>query len=220
MFLVKATSGEGTYPLQNQNIISHVDAVEQLWRTRHLGTAGSQAQLLSSLSFSRELFAKRKGLPWKTLSQFRVLNLWVWVSIFFCRPWRPVCSVPMVGRGIPQNSLWVWWLLLADFKKFLASSSFSFRLSSPHNKAGRILDLTWQWEVLALTFNWKDPPWPGFYACVETLAAKIIFQCLPICPVTLPRLQTVNGQCDLLGKHLLKIRANKVLWGGYWMSPR
>lgn len=170
------------------------------------------------LWFSRKEFAKQKGLPLDhplTVSGAYSLNL---SFHLFCRPWRLVCSVLIVGWGIPQNSLWVWWLLFADFKKFLASSSFSFWLSSLHSKAGRILDLTWQWEVLALTFNWKDSPWPRFYACVETLAAKIISQCLPICPVTLlcPQISPFSvwtGQCDLLGKHLLKIRANKVLWG-------
>lgn len=171
LFLGKAASGEGIHLLQNQNTISHEDAVEQLWRTIPLGTAGSQAQLLGSLVLQKSV-CKREGSPLHhplTISGAYHLGL---SSHLFCRPWRPVWSVLVVGWGIPQNSLWVGWLLFSDFKKFLASSSFSLWLSSLHSKAGRILDLTWHWEVLALTFNWRDSPWPRFYACVETLAAK------------------------------------------------
>lgn len=139
--------------------------------TMPLGTAGSQAQLLGSLVLQKSV-CKREGSPLHhplTISGAYHLGL---SSHLFGRPWRPVWSVLVVGWGIPQNSLWVGWLLFSDFKKFLASSSFSLWLSSLHSKAGRILDLTWHWEVLALTFNWRDSPWPRFYACVETLAAK------------------------------------------------
>lgn len=188
----------------------------ELWRTRHLGTAGSQAQLLRSLALQKPVCKTGRSPLDHPLMVSGAYSLPLSFHLV-CRPWRPVWSVLMVDWGIPWNSGWVWWLLFADFKKFLASSSFSW-LSSLHSKPGRILDLTWQWEELALTFNWKGSPWPRFYACVETLAAKIIFQCLPVCPVTFLCLQISPfsmwiGQCDLLGKHLLKFRANQVLWG-------
>lgn len=79
-------SGEDAYMFQNQNTISYEDCVEQVWRTRHLCTVGSQAQPLRSLTHQKSIW-KPETFSLDLLTEFEVLTICLRLSFHLsCRP--------------------------------------------------------------------------------------------------------------------------------------